>query len=85
MKEAREEVVPAVKEVLTMAQVEAREWEMERVEIWNPSPMVQRAVKELCRDAKVVERENDDIPSLLWYGKKEGEVEWVANERYAWC
>lgn len=29
------------------------------------------------------ERETDSIASLMWYG--EGEVEWVANEKFAWC
>lgn len=43
-----------------------------------------------------VDRDTDSIPSLMWYGlaggdgKKEdgegeGEVEWVANEKYCWC
>ncbi|KAK7756749.1 hypothetical protein SLS62_001192 [Diatrype stigma] len=42
-----------------------------------------------------VDRDTDSIPSLMWYGlpgdggeeegEGEGEVEWVANEKYCWC
>lgn len=35
-----------------------------------------------------VEREKDSIASLLWYGEgsgKEDTLEWIGNEKYAWC
>ena len=37
---------------------------------------------------RTVEREEDGIASLLWYGEgsgKEDTLEWIANEKYGWC
>ncbi|KAI9842190.1 MAG: hypothetical protein M1837_007403 [Sclerophora amabilis] len=43
--------------------------------------------------AEVVDRDIDSITSLMWYGNKNEEidphkrsdVEWIGNEKYAWC
>jgi GNAT superfamily N-acetyltransferase len=74
--------------VLRRAQIEAGKWQMDHVEIWNPSPMLQEAAKLLDEQTALVERVSSGIPSLKWAGKELGlgkDVEWVWNERYAWC
>jgi len=79
--------------IVQMAQAEAAEWRSQEVEMWNPTPVVKRlllergVVVEEC-ECEFVEREKDSIPSLMWYGEGgcgTGDVEWVANEKYAWC
>ena len=35
-----------------------------------------------------VDRENEGIASLLWYGEgsgKEDTIEWMGNEKFGWC
>jgi hypothetical protein len=35
-----------------------------------------------------VEREEESIASLMWYGEGSGasdDIEWVGNEKYGWC
>ncbi len=79
--------VRSASQILHAAQAEAGEWGMRHVEIWNPSRVVVEAVQQLSPDAEVVHRQHDDIPSLMWCDKdmRASEVEWIANERYAWC
>ncbi|EFW18363.1 hypothetical protein D8B26_005159 [Coccidioides posadasii str. Silveira] len=84
----RQTIIDAIAAVLRRAQYEARDWDMGRVEIWNPSPLVEEAVKKLDANAKLVHRETSSITSLKWNGKELGlgeEVDWVWNEKYAWC
>ncbi|KAF3482240.1 uncharacterized protein GIQ15_04999 [Arthroderma uncinatum] len=83
-----EAVVEALAGILRRAQIEAQEWKMDHVEIWNPSPLVTKAI--LTADANAVEthREKDSIPCLKWDGNQHGygdSVEWHLNERYGWC
>jgi hypothetical protein len=50
--------------------------------------MLQEAAKLLDEQTALVERVSSGIPSLKWAGKELGlgkDVEWVWNERYAWC
>ncbi|CAG8974923.1 hypothetical protein HYALB_00006710 [Hymenoscyphus albidus] len=74
--------------VLNIAREEAAKWDLNSVVLWNVSDVV----KNLLARARVAyqseERETDSIPSLMWYGDGEGgpdAVEWVANEKFAWC
>lgn len=89
-------LVNGVAAVLRRAQQEAAVWQMDHVEIWNPCPLVLEAVakiREIDSESDesghpVVERDTYGIPSLKWGGKELGlgsEVDWVWNERYAWC
>ncbi|KAI9930354.1 hypothetical protein ASPWEDRAFT_39207 [Aspergillus wentii DTO 134E9] len=86
--EETEATSKAIAAVLRRAQLEAHEWNMAKVEFWNPTPLVQKAVHLLDPTTKLVHRENDSIASLKWTGDAQGfgkDVEWWWNEKYAWC
>ncbi|TVY54596.1 Uncharacterized protein LCER1_G002995 [Lachnellula cervina] len=77
-----------LKSVLQVAQAEAKEWELESVAAWNVSDVVKGLLKRTGLEYKLVDRENDSITSLMWYGDGQGDsasVEWVGNEKFAWC
>ena len=74
--------------VLLAAQAEAADWNLDGVQIWDPTPMA----KELLHDSGLhhveVERESEHIASLLWYDD-DGAIGrdpplWVNCEHYAW-
>jgi len=85
----------AVAALLQAGQREASEWHMESVVVWNPSKLVRRAAARAMgrkgEEIEIVYREKESIAALRWYGDgagtKEGKklVEWVANEKFAWC
>jgi GNAT superfamily N-acetyltransferase len=80
--------VKAMASILRRAQHEAHEWNMSKVEFWNPTPLLQKAVTLINPEAELVHRENDSIASLRWTGSDDGlgeDVEWWLNEKYAWC
>ncbi|OBT65854.1 hypothetical protein VE03_05451 [Pseudogymnoascus sp. 23342-1-I1] len=72
-----------LEDVVGVARGEAREWGCGRVEVWNPSATVCGALEKV--GGTRVEREKEGIASVMWYGKEGEEVEWLANEKYAWC
>ncbi|KAF2094681.1 hypothetical protein NA57DRAFT_25387, partial [Rhizodiscina lignyota] len=85
----------AVAALLKEAQKEAGKWNMEVVSAWNPSEQTVRAASSVTgkdiKDVKIVDRESESITSLRWYGemgkgqKPKDVVEWIANEKFAWC
>ena len=79
----------AIAALLAFAQREAEEWKTEHVELWSPSPSAVAGARMLDANAKVVDRDAESIASLLWYPDHEGSaadhVEWISNEKYAWC
>jgi GNAT superfamily N-acetyltransferase len=84
--------VKAVAAVLRAAQREAGKWERKSVEIWNPSALIVKAARVIEPDAVLVERESESITSLMWYEENDSgetpatnEIDWVGNEKYAWC
>ncbi|KAI1914502.1 hypothetical protein LOZ53_004147 [Ophidiomyces ophidiicola] len=84
----RQTTVDAIAAVLRRAQYEADEWGLSQVEIWNPTSLIEEAVKQLDSTAELVHRESKGITSLKWNGKELGlgeEVDWVWNEKYGWC
>ena len=86
--EAEEALVQSMAGILRRAQREAHSWNMSKVEFWNPTPLLQKAVTLLEPDAQVVHREKTSISSLRWTGAEEGlgkDVEWFLNEKYTWC
>ncbi|KAJ5279152.1 hypothetical protein N7478_004524 [Penicillium angulare] len=87
-KEEEQTLVDAMVAILRQAQQEAHEWNMSKVEFWNPTPLLQKAVSILDSDAQIVHREKSSIASLRWTGAEKGlgnDVEWFLNEKYAWC
>ncbi|EGE05767.1 hypothetical protein TEQG_04775 [Trichophyton equinum CBS 127.97] len=84
----RQGVVEALAAILRRARTEAREWNVDHVQIWNPSALVKEAILIADLDAAEVHREKDSIPCLKWDGDKFGygeNVDWMWNERYGWC
>ncbi|CAI6246490.1 unnamed protein product [Periconia digitata] len=75
--------------LMLAAQEEAQRWTMEQVEMWNPSEVALAAAQKLHSTAKLVQRDRESIASLKWYPEHAGPVassiDWVCNERYAWC
>ena len=74
------------KDLLAAALAEARAHKLPCVQLWDPKEAVEEAGKGL--GGQMVER-TDSIPSIMMYesgvGSTIGEVEWFANERFAWC
>ncbi|EAW14448.1 uncharacterized protein ACLA_074860 [Aspergillus clavatus NRRL 1] len=86
--EETEALAKAMAAILRRAQLEAHEWDMAKVDFWNPTPLLQKAVGLLDSPAELIHREKSSIASLRWTGATLGlgdEVEWVWNEKYAWC
>lgn len=78
--------VEKLKGIVKIAQKEAAEWKCIGVEIWNPTPIVKKLVEKLGLDHSEIEREEESIASLMWYGEGTGEdVVWVGNEKFGWC
>ncbi|KAJ6184143.1 hypothetical protein N7519_005444 [Penicillium mononematosum] len=80
--------VQAMAAILRRAQQEAHEWNMSKVEFWNPTPLLQKAVALVDPKAELVHREKESIASLRWTGEEQGlgkDVEWWLNEKYTWC
>ena len=80
--------VSAIGLLLQAACIEAARWGMDDVQLWNPSALVLQTAKEILPDIGVVDREKDSIASLRWHGPALDvgmEVEWVANDKFAWC
>lgn len=75
--------------LMAAAQREAEEWKMEHVEIWNPSSNTVNAAQRLHPGAKVVDRDEESIASLQWFPEHDGpmaeKIDWISNEKYAWC
>lgn len=86
---SEEELVEGLRGVFAVAMREAKIWNCDTVDTWNPSPdicdLVQERIAELR--AKLVAREQGDVACLLWlgHGSDGRDIDWVANERYAWC
>lgn len=77
-----------VKMILETAQVEAWKWKLQNVKIWDPAPLVQELVLRVGVRHKMVIREEEGIASFLWFGHEscgDDSVQWIANEKYAWC
>ena len=74
--------------VLRAAQLEAANWNMNDVQIWNPTPMTILAAKENEPSSQLLHRNEESIASLRWHGadpQDQNKVEWIGNEKYGWC
>lgn len=70
--------------IIACAQSEANAWKAVKVDLWNPSPLVQELVAGSNVEHSRVEREQDSIPCLRWYAQEGEDVDWVALEKYCW-
>jgi GNAT superfamily N-acetyltransferase len=78
--------VDSIATLLSAAQVEATRWNMEEVQIWNPTSSTLASAQLLDAKAAVQHREKESIASLRWYGEGSWEnVDWICNEKYGWC
>ncbi len=76
------------KAVIQAAQNECIEWKLRHVELWNPSPLVQKLIDNVGIEHTPVERATSSIPSIMWHGPGSGKpegLEWVKNEKFCWC
>lgn len=81
-----EYVAEGFKHIIQLAQAEAAEWRSFDIQMWNPSQLLRNAAEKSGLEYTLVDREKDSIASLMWYGAEPTEtVDWVANEKFAWC
>lgn len=74
--------------ILQAAQAEAAEWKLHLVMLWDPTPLVLKLVERKGILHRRIERDQEGVASLLWYGEgtgKEDTLEWLGNEKYGWC
>ncbi|KAL3467384.1 hypothetical protein BJX64DRAFT_248532 [Aspergillus heterothallicus] len=77
-----------VRAVLRAAQAEAAEWELAKVKLWSPTDSLEGLIKAAGVPFQGRTRTQESIPCLQWYGQGDGlpsTLDWVANEKYAWC
>ena len=80
------QTVKAIAAVLAAAQAEGSQWQMKEVQVWNPNSTTLAAAQLLDPKASVTHRETSSIAALRWYGEGSWEdVDWICNEKYAWC
>ncbi|KAL2879766.1 hypothetical protein SGCOL_004809 [Colletotrichum sp. CLE4] len=84
------EQAAALKAVMQAAQVEAADWRLDQVQLWDPSPMVKSLLDQSDLNPVVVERQTHSIASVLWFEDGEGlglekALVLTNNEHYAWC
>lgn len=86
--EEEQATTEAMAAIIQRARLEAKEWNMARVDFWNPTTLMQKAATILDPKAEVIHREKSSIASLKWNGAEQGlgdQVEWFWNEKYSWC
>ncbi|KAK0715283.1 hypothetical protein B0H67DRAFT_490879 [Lasiosphaeris hirsuta] len=72
--------------IVQIAQAEATEWRSQDVQMWNPTPRLRSIIEKSGLEYEHVDRDNDSIASLMWYGEGDASgLDWVANEKYGWC
>ncbi|KAF9765864.1 hypothetical protein IL306_001789 [Fusarium sp. DS 682] len=81
-----ETLAKGIQAIASFVQKQAKEWKCSKVEVWNPEDRVRKVTEGITSlGAKFCVRENGNIASLNWFGDSDQEVDWVANERFAWC
>ena len=82
---SRRSLVEATSKIINAARKEAAEWHAGEVQMWNPTPFVRGLVEETEHEHSWKDREDEGIASLKWFGAGDArDVDWVANEKYAW-
>ncbi|KAI6594159.1 hypothetical protein MCOR06_003460 [Pyricularia oryzae] len=82
-----EDLAEGFRAIVELARAEAGRWDMGEVQFWNPEGVVKELVHRCGVDYAVVHRQEESIASLMWYGEggEDREVEWIVNEKIAWC
>ncbi|KAK4240538.1 hypothetical protein C8A03DRAFT_13147 [Achaetomium macrosporum] len=81
-----EQLLDGFRSIVQIAQAEAAEWKTQDVQVWNPTPKIRELVEKCGIEYEFVDRDQESIASLMWYGEEPTtELDWVANEKYAWC
>ena len=86
--EQREHQAEQMRAILWAAQQEAAEWKLDCLKMWDPANLIQDLVERTGIQHRRVERDEESIASLLWFGEGSGKddaVEWLGNEKYGWC
>lgn len=87
--DAAHDHVAGIVAVLRVAQKEAAEWKCQEVELWNPHPRALQAAQEIYPQVQLAHREEESVASLKWFEDRNGEermeVDWLENEKFAWC
>ncbi|KAI1394008.1 uncharacterized protein F4822DRAFT_33509 [Hypoxylon trugodes] len=84
--EPSEDILTAFTAVMQTALREAKTWHLGKVDLWNPTPVVKRLIERSGLQHGWVDRDEESIPSMMWYGDEDvREIEWVVNEKYCWC
>lgn len=84
----RERQIEQMRAILCAAQHEAAEWELHHIKLWDPGHLLQDLVEQTGIQHREVEREDESIASLMWFGEGSGKddmIDWLGNEKYAWC
>ncbi|KAF4965283.1 hypothetical protein FSARC_6901 [Fusarium sarcochroum] len=82
-----ETLAKGIQAIASSVQKEAKDWLCAKVEVWNPEDRVKRVTEGIqSLGAKFIVRENENLASMHWFGKdSDQDIEWVANEKFAWC
>ncbi|OAA60812.1 Acyl-CoA N-acyltransferase [Cordyceps fumosorosea ARSEF 2679] len=84
-----EELAVALEGIMAVARREAADADCRSVALWNPPARVLAAFRGqrlAPLGGEVVERDTDSLASLRWFGQGSvDDIEWVANEKFAWC
>ena len=86
--EQREHQARQMRAILWAAQNEAADWHLRYVKLWDPAHLFQDMVERTGIQHRKVERGDESIANLLWFGEgsgKEHNLEWLRNEKYGWC
>ena len=84
----RDEEIAAL---LEAAMVEAAEWNLPKVLVWDPDRVYEKAMKMVTDKHKEIDvvfdsREDGSIPSFRWRGGADcGNTVWEENHYYCWC
>ena len=84
----RQVEVKNLRAVIRAAQVEAAKWKLGSVIMWNPTRLAQALLDRSGIECRSVDREDENIASLSWFGPgggNEDSLDWVLNEKFAWC
>lgn len=80
-----EQNAESLKAILELAKSEAKQWNVDAVDLWNPSETVQAILRRTGLEHEFVDRQQESITSLMWYGDDTDQITWMANEKYGWC